>query len=78
MHCVYWHDTCIVLRSRSVVVYGQVLHFDVNEERLITVLFDAAHKDDFHSCTVDDELTVTYCEHPHVVSLLYDPYKILW
>ena len=48
-----------------------MIHFDVGEEREITVLFDAAHGgDSCHSCTVDNNLTVTYQEHPHVVSLL--------
>jgi len=49
----------------------QLLYFDVNEERVITVTFDAAHQDNLHSCMVDDVLTVSYSEHPHVVSIVY-------
>jgi len=47
----------------------QLLHFDVNEEQVLTVMFDVAHIDDFHSCSADDLLTIAYNEHPHVVSL---------
>jgi len=47
----------------------QLLHFDVHEEHTVTVLFDAAHSGDSYSSTVDDLLTISYDEHPHVVSL---------
>jgi len=50
------------------VACGQLLHFDVNEDHLITVLFDATHSGNSHSSTVVDHLTVSYNEHPHVVS----------
>jgi len=46
----------------------QLLHFDINEEREVTVLFDVACYDNLHSSTADDALRITYREHPHVVS----------
>ena len=60
---------CLLLMENSVSVVCQLLHVDVNEQQVVTVLFDAAHSGDLHSCTVDDVLTLTYQEHPHVVSL---------
>jgi len=50
-------------------VVCQLLYFDVNEQQMLTVLFDASHSGNLHSCTVDDVLTITYQQHPHVVSL---------
>jgi len=68
----------VVLAFVYCVAWLQVIHFDVGEEREITVLFDAAHGgDSFHSCTVDDNLTITYQEHPHVVSLPRDSVTLL-
>ena len=48
------------------------MHFDVHKEHEVTVLFDTAHSGDSHSCTVDDFLTISYDEHPHVVSLSFN------
>jgi len=38
---------------------------------VVTVLFDAAHSGNSNSSTVDDVLTISYNEHPHIVSLSY-------
>jgi len=57
------------MQLSSVLCGQQLLHFDVDEEHEVTVLFDAAHTGDSHSSTVDDLLTISYDEHPHVVSL---------
>jgi len=51
------------------MVCGQMLHFDVGEDREVTVLFDVAHRDNLHSLTVDDVISISYSEHPHVVRL---------
>ena len=40
----------------------------LGESLPLTILFDPAYKSDYHSRTVDEMLTVSYKEHPHIVS----------
>lgn len=42
---------------------------DVNESYILKLQFDPAYKDDFHIRTADEVLTISYAEHPHIVSV---------
>lgn len=44
---------------------------DVKESYELKLVFDTAYKDDFHIRTIDEVLSVSYEEHPHVVSSAY-------
>ena len=45
----------------------QEIYLGVGQSRTVDILFDPAYKDDAHIRIAEEQLTVSYKEHPHVV-----------
>jgi len=73
------YSLCILLLTYWVSVKELRLHFNVyviqelclgvGDSKVIKVTFDPAYHPDAHSRTIDTKLTISYREHPHVVSV---------
>ena len=50
----------------------------MGESKVITVTFDPAYHPDAHSRTIDTKLTISYREHPHVVSVWWDSQIVIF
>ena len=57
------------LRLHFNVYVIQELCLGVGDSKVIKVTFDPAYHPDAHSRTIDTKLTISYREHPHVVSV---------
>ena len=48
----------------------QELYLGIGEEKTVVIEFDPAYKADNHIRLVEETLTISYKEHPHVVGYL--------